>query len=154
MNDIELADELALLLSACRSSEGKWDSGQAGNANLVAFNGEDIVGIGHVPSPLRRNLICTLRNNAPQIIEALRRAPREANDDDARDAARWRAIEWRWGSGTVTLDCDDKGFFRMQVEHAEANDEYITALDPEGVLAKAITAEEASSREYVGEGPK
>lgn len=83
------------------------------------------------------------------IIAALRGAPSEANDDDARDAARWRAIEWRWGSGTVTLDCDDKGFFRMQVEHAEANDEYITALDPEGVLAKAITAEEASSREYV-----
>lgn len=54
------------------------------------------------------------------------------------DSARWQAIEWRWGSGTVTLDCDEKGFFRIQVEHAEAADEYVTGEDPADVLNKLM----------------
>lgn len=54
--------------------------------------------------------------------------------------ARLEAILWRWGSGTVTLDCDDQGRFRLHVEHAEAADEVYVHAEQEGVLDAAIAA--------------
>lgn len=70
------------------------------------------------------------------LVEQIQSA--ESERAEPIDSARWQAIEWRWGSGTVTLDCDEKGFFRIQVEHAEAADEYVTGKDPADVLNKLM----------------
>jgi hypothetical protein len=54
---------------------------------------------------------------------------------------RWEAVSWRWGSGTVTLDCAEDGSFRLHVEHAEAADECYLGDSPEDVIQKAIAAQ-------------
>lgn len=66
-----LADQIEALGEASDLGEGKWSSGIAGNCNLVGFNGDDIVGIGHIHNVDRRELVCLLRNNLPAIIKAL-----------------------------------------------------------------------------------
>jgi hypothetical protein len=52
-------------------TDGEWQAGIAGNCNLVAYNGEDIVGIGTVHSESRLKYIADLRNMVPEIIAAL-----------------------------------------------------------------------------------
>lgn len=64
---------------------------------------------------------------------------------NAKNAARWKALLWRWGSGTVTLDCADNGSFRIYVEHAEAADECYMGATPEEVIDAAIKAEQKNS---------
>jgi hypothetical protein len=89
-------------------------------------------------------------------IEALRRfadalqslAPPEVMVSVPREkqySRFWKALEWRWGSGMVTLDCDDKGYFRIYVDHAEAHDECYLGRSMEDALQKAIDAEVAAA---------
>jgi hypothetical protein len=51
------------------------------------------------------------------------------------------AILWRQGSGPVTLDCNDEGFFTMAVEHAEAQDEFFVADSPEQLARIVVKAD-------------
>lgn len=64
----------------------------------------------------------------------------KVDDASMADARRWQAIFWRWGSGSVTLDTNDGGAFRMSVEHAESRDECYTGESPQDVIDKAIEA--------------
>lgn len=50
---------------------GTIQCGTAGNANLVRYNGEDIVGCAHVYDERDRLLLGWLAENAPRILEAL-----------------------------------------------------------------------------------
>ena len=59
------------------------------------------------------------------------------------DAKRWKSLEWRWGSGTVTLSTNDDGFFTLHVEHAEAQDEFYMADSPEKVMDVVLAADAA-----------
>lgn len=54
--------ELDALFEHASLQEGKWQSGIAGNCNLVAYNGEDIVGIGKIGFAPRVALIAALVN--------------------------------------------------------------------------------------------
>ena len=55
------------------------------------------------------------------------------------------AILWRWGSGEITLGCDDEGHFTMLVEHAEAQNEFFMADSPEAVLTLAVEADKKAA---------
>lgn len=69
-----------------------------------------------------------------------------------KDAARWQALLWRWGSGTVTLEYSDDGYPTLHVEHAEARDEFYKGQTPEEVIDQAIAAVDAVDEQpYVGQ---
>lgn len=57
---------LRALLTA--KTPGEWSAGVAGNANLIAFDGDDIVGIAVDVSDRNLALICALVNAAPQLL--------------------------------------------------------------------------------------
>lgn len=51
---------------------GTWQPGTAGNADLVRYDGDDIVGIARFENHERIKLVSLLYNNAREIIAALR----------------------------------------------------------------------------------
>ena len=55
-------ERLKALVKKADLREGKWQPGTAGNADLVAYNGEDITGIATVNDPNRVKFIAALRN--------------------------------------------------------------------------------------------
>lgn len=43
--------------------------GVAGNCNVVAFDGDDIVGVGDITNPRRAELICAAVNALPALLD-------------------------------------------------------------------------------------
>ena len=99
MTDVQdwLSEARALLAQGTR---GKWMEGEAGNrgilgwCNLVDYDGDDIVGVAHVPSPPKLALIVLAHNALPallDVVEAARVLDKDRQDDglsaDDYDAA-------------------------------------------------------------------
>ena len=78
-----------------RARDGIWQTGIAGQCNLVAFNGEDILGIGIVNGDWNREFIAHAHQDIPRLAAALREAwsdgKRLQDEVAALDAARREA---------------------------------------------------------------
>jgi hypothetical protein len=60
-------------------------------------------------------------------------------------AAFGDAILWRQGSGSITFGCNDEGLLTMQVEHAEAQDEFFMADSPEALARLVLKADKETA---------
>jgi hypothetical protein len=64
-------------------STGVWQEGVAGNTNLVAYDGDDVKGVGRVDWDANRRLIIAYRTLAPYLARAVLAA-----EEDKRRAVR------------------------------------------------------------------
>lgn len=87
-------DELERLEKAANILQyGKLSFGRAGNADLVAFNGEDVTGIASFGNVHRAAYVAALCNALPELLARLRAAEAKAETlyGIAMNAAAWLA---------------------------------------------------------------
>ena len=63
---------LEALLEKASSGEGDWGAGEYGSCDLVAYNGEDVVGIAVVRNEARIALIAAMKNALPELLKLAR----------------------------------------------------------------------------------
>jgi hypothetical protein len=119
--------DLQVLNEKCGGGEGEWRGGVAGNCNLVAFNGEDVVGVALVPYGPRIEFIAALvnfyRSGALQRLAEL--AARHEHD-----CPTFREFFNKYALGSkLPPSCLMCGriVHERAVEHAELPDIYICA---------------------------